>query len=424
MCLFTDIRFSRAASLLITSFMPLAFWGPAKARALDFNHNYVVSTKPADAERAKRNSHGYLFVNGKYVDSPYSVTFEDEKIVVNGLVIDPARFDLSMKETAEEFSRSDEFRNGGGRRAGFGRRQGFGWRNIALRGDASTREADSRMNPMRGPRGFRGEGRRPRPEMEFFLEVSQVTVGSVVVLFDGESPLQLYRSEGGADLIRALVRRADVDGRESGSIRTAAFARAQGEWERAAGDDAAIGHRLIAEFEPSIEFLSKAEIELARTDAAQTQGEQVSSMSVWLDRLGYPLTVLAMAIVVLGFGHLLQHRPHLEPAMSEGGSTDWSGVKKVVVRSLTIVALLSVIDLIWTSVSAHAGVMREMNPIGSGLIDDPAALALFKVLVTALSIGILYVLHRRPAAQVASWWCCLVLTLLTARWLVFQSMFL
>jgi hypothetical protein len=51
-------------------------------------------------------------------------------------------------------------------------------------------------------------------------------------------------------------------------------------------------------------------------------------------------------------------------------------------------------------------------------------LILFKAIAVSVTIGLLYALHRRPVAQVASWWSCLVLTLLTARWLTFHSMFM
>jgi hypothetical protein len=95
----------------------------------------------------------------------------------------------------------------------------------------------------------------------------------------------------------------------------------------------------------------------------------------------------------------------------------------VVGRSLVLIALLSCIDLVWTLAATGAGAMSELNPLGSRLIGDPAQLVLFKLGVTIAPIAILYVLHRRPVAQIASWWCCLLLTLLTARWVVFQSMF-
>lgn len=66
--------------------------------------------------------------------------------------------------------------------------------------------------------------------------------------------------------------------------------------------------------------------------------------------------------------------------------------------------------------------MREINPIGGRLIDRPEQLILFKAVMTTLAIGLLFRLRRYRRAQLAAWWSCLVLTLLTVRWLTFNSM--
>jgi hypothetical protein len=50
-------------------------------------------------------------------------------------------------------------------------------------------------------------------------------------------------------------------------------------------------------------------------------------------------------------------------------------------------------------------------------------LSIFKATATLLSCSLLLFLRRHPRAQLASWWLCLVCTLLTFRWLVLNSMF-
>jgi len=82
-----------------------------------------------------------------------------------------------------------------------------------------------------------------------------------------------------------------------------------------------------------------------------------------------------------------------------------------------------VIDLVWTVLAHQAGSMRELNPIGSQLFSNPVNLIIFKTAATSLAIALLFRLRQIPLARQASWWCCLVLTLLTARWLTFHSMF-
>jgi len=68
--------------------------------------------------------------------------------------------------------------------------------------------------------------------------------------------------------------------------------------------------------------------------------------------------------------------------------------------------------------------MRELNPLASRLISDPEALVAFKVVATLLGCGVLFALRRHSRAQLASWWMCLVCTMLTFRWLMFNSMFI
>ena len=79
----------------------------------------------------------------------------------------------------------------------------------------------------------------------------------------------------------------------------------------------------------------------------------------------------------------------------------------MVVRSLIIVALcLRTRSWLDFDCERMRGRCVELNPLGSRFIEDPLLLVAFKFAVTGASIGILYVLHQRPIAQVASWWCC------------------
>ena len=230
----------------------------------------------------------------------------------------------------------------------------------------------------------------------------------IAVLFDGEPPLCLFQMTGGYELLRAL--HLPVAANEPIPSRVSD--------QR----DRATWNRLLDEFRVSNDFTQRASDDFARFDAASAQGERVVDGSLWVQKASYPLSVFAMVLVVVGFGHLLNNRPKVDAADME--TKYWSSQRRVVAQSLLIIGLLSAIDLIWTIGTANAGLMRELNPVGSALIHEPVRLFLFKGSVTAMSIAILYWLHRRPFAQMASWWSCLLLTLLTARWVVFQSMFL
>ncbi|MEM0924846.1 MAG: DUF5658 family protein, partial [Planctomycetota bacterium] len=81
------------------------------------------------------------------------------------------------------------------------------------------------------------------------------------------------------------------------------------------------------------------------------------------------------------------------------------------------------IDLIWTYAASNAGSMRELNPLASGLVKDPVLLSAFKFIATGSAMALFYVLRHQKFAQLGCWWCCLLLMLLTSRWVVFQSLF-
>ena len=91
-------------------------------------------------------------------------------------------------------------------------------------------------------------------------------------------------------------------------------------------------------------------------------------------------------------------------------------------EGFVFVVALSLLDLVWTLLVSQAGTMRELNPVGGRLIDDPVKLVAFKVAMTGLAAGLIFKLRYYRRAQLASWWACLILTLLIVRWLTFNSM--
>jgi hypothetical protein len=177
----------------------------------------------------------------------------------------------------------------------------------------------------------------------------------------------------------------------------------------------------LPSFQRSPAFLADATARLEILDSAQAASDASNAATIRLAAFGYPLTILMMILVVLGFGHLLSHRPSADEWNDDSPTNQLSEPFN---RSLLLIVGLSAVDLVWTLLVSQAGAMRELNPIGSQMIADPWQLVAFKVLVTLSAVGLLYFCRRVPLARQASWWSCLVLTLVAARWLVFNSMFI
>jgi hypothetical protein len=319
---------------------------------------------------------GYIFINGRYVTPPYEIRLTRKAISINGEEFGADAFDLSKYESPRRDSP---------------RAMRMGAPIMKGRTRAESRPIQSTRSRL----------------VRFSRELDGATFGMLVVLYEHRAPLFLYPIRGGADLLKTLTGSGSKD-----SARR---------WLSSESDRATWDH-LVSEFQSTDGFTERATKDINRCEEAARAGDRIAQANLWGDRISYPLTVFAMAIVVLGFGHLLSNRPQLDE--SEAESADCSKRRRVVAKSLVIVALLSAVDLIWTMAAASSGSMRELNPLGSELIRNPSQLVLVKVTFTGVSIGILYWLHRLPFAQTASWWCCLLMTLLTARWVVFQSMFL
>lgn len=396
---------------------------------------------------------GYLIVEGRYIQPPYVIEHTQDTITINGQEFDRDYFQTADEKAAEKEAEQNTAQNHRSRQfsdrefdvtpvafdGGSGRREyrrgehanrNQSDRQVA-RGEsieaADGQDADGDRRRGRGGwgsghpyegRGFGGPwgGGRFGGARSFYhngggqslysvaSDLRQASMGGIVAIYPEHEPLVLYPSGAGYQLLQLLTDRANISADPPESLTT---------------NEASIWSRLVADFRPSGDFTERAELDLRRVDEAGADGERTSASVFLSDRLAYPLSLLGMVGVVLGFGHLLSNRPTVDTE-----THDEKKSHKIIVQSLVIIALFSIVDLVWTLTASNAGAMKELNPLGSQFISDARLLTLFKLSVTGMSIGILYTLRRKPIAHLASWWCCLLMTLLTARWVVFQSMFL
>lgn len=325
-------------------------------------------------------SKGFLFIDGRYIPPPYVIEQADDSIRVNGELLSEEEFDLSDNRS---------------------------------RFESRGRQRYVRMMQMRrgGPRFGPMRDWNDSPSYSLSFVENELNLGEVVVLFRQQRPLILGSTREGLELLRTLC---------AASIESVDTATAPDSLQDEASRQS--WRQLVSEFAPTPEFLQRAGATIEVREAVFAKNDAGVEANLWGDRISFPLTIFAIVIVVLAFGHLLSNAPLKGDQLTDPEAI--AHARLTLVQSLVFVGLLSVVDLVWTLMAYQAGSMRELNPLGSGLIEDASQLVIFKTSVTAAAIGLLYWLHQAPLAQRASWWCCLILTLLTARWLTFQSMFL
>ena len=315
-------------------------------------------------------SEGFVFVNGDFLSRPYTFRSSGKLTFVNGVKISE---ELISVTSAPVFDDGDDY------------------------------ESENRG------RGSRRWIQRAQQTYAEFLSKSFSVSRMVIVAFDGRTPALLLKAAGGNDLLSVLV---------SESRRSAILP----ELLKVAGSPEAafVWSDWITRFQPSVEFLTAAKPIVDAIDAVIAEMHARRAAIRRLESYAYPLTIVGMMMSVFAIGHLMSNPPNGGKIPDEVEESP--EVEKIVIRSLMLVVALSLLDLIWTLLASQAGTMRELNPVGSRLINDPTMLILFKVVMTGLAAGLIFKLRYYRRAQLASWWACLILTLLTVRWLTFNSM--
>lgn len=175
-------------------------------------------------------------------------------------------------------------------------------------------------------------------------------------------------------------------------------------------------------YEPPQDLVSRAQKIVAETEALERANRAHLEWQRRLESALYGLTVVAMVVSVFALGHLLSMRPPVGARWNElDTARDGTGP---MVKSLGLIVLMSAFDLGWTLRAAGHDSFRELNPIGSDMLSTPVGMSMFKVSAILMSCLLLLALRRYRGAQTATWWMCLVCTLVTFRWLMFESMFL
>lgn len=328
-------------------------------RGFDSPRGFDQPPRPFDGPQEATAKAGFLFIDGEYLQPPYEIRHEDDSVTVNGQK-------LTCVPPPPEFS-------------GFGR--GFG-----------------------GP---------PRPEQSLRSLVGRLQrelSGNGVVLSFADQPFVQFDNSTSSDLLRSFT---TSDGQRD--VRQAEVSQRLPE-----NFDKKVWFDWIENFDPPADLVRRGALLLATYDEKQREAEAQIRARRWLEALIYPLEVSGMVLSVVALGHLLGGRPHagqptrgIDPSPALIHALNWS---------LFFAAAFSLLDLAWTIVTVRTDDTRELNPIGSQLIHDPFRLVAFKVGVTFACLALIWVLRRHKRAQIAAWWICLVLTLVTCRWLMVNAL--
>lgn len=184
-------------------------------------------------------------------------------------------------------------------------------------------------------------------------------------------------------------------------------------------------HAVVDSFEPSTELYERiAEIALRQQTVNAELAAYISRTTTaslfsyaWIR---YIAIVISMLLGAIALASLLSNRPRRHRR--------WRTIDNrrapMVVRNVILLALLGLFDLICTAIAHNAGGFVELNPLCGSMLNNLVCLSIFKITLFLTACITLVSLRRYHGAQLASWWLCLICTIVAFRWLTYNSLFL
>lgn len=359
-----------------------------------------------DVVRGETIDSGYVILNGRYLPPPYTPEKRGNELWINDQLASSDWFARPVGPHGRgEFPRGGQ----GGEGRGFSRGGPGGERGFPRGGP----EGEGRGFPRGGPRG----PREPDSPERFGLSHVTRSLENNALLIAGEDLHGcILKASDAAATINFLV--SEKSPQEKLDL---ILADTSGHMDKAGWQ------RVIATFVPADELMERMGPELERVRQVQEDNDAkfkaALASAFWRSQpVKYVITLLAMGLVVAACGTLLNYRPESRGRWSEIDAAG-DGIP-IVVRSVVLLVLLGIFDLACTLVAQQAGGFTEMNPLASRIVANPLLLTVFKLTTLLMACSILYALRRYRGAQVASWWMCLLCTVLTFRWLTYNSMFM
>ena len=271
-----------------------------------------------------------------------------------------------------------------------------------------------------GPRGGRRAGRGSKsddPGLRLLTRVERQLENDALLIVCGDEVANLVPSRFTVEVFNVLLSESSLEDKVAALI------------------DCNMGDRLsstqwtqiIKNFEPAGEFGERVRPSVDSYHEQREEFEAQSDRYDWYEVLSsrpvsYGLTITSMMLAVIATGNLLTSRPQGRGRWSE--TSEAVEDRQDVVRNVVLLALLGGFDLVLTLFAQQAGTLLELNPLGSEMITSPILLAAFKLTSLAGVCLILVALRGYRGAQIASWWLCLVCTIVIFRWVTFNSLFM
>ncbi|MFW6171565.1 MAG: DUF5658 family protein, partial [Planctomycetota bacterium] len=363
-----------------------------------------VASSSSSPGRSQTVSTGFVWVDGVYVSPPYVVQQRGNEVSLNGHSLHPRGGGMPVAKP----SRWEPGKHGGDRV------------NNAERQPGETSSfARSRRTFARSPevRGRRWRGARSAGINDI---VRVLTNGGATVLFDGEFTASFSRNSAAYILDELLSDTSEA----TAATRANSLFGVRGNWGRVSPVQ---WLRIVGAFDPPKELRERAEALIESEDARSEFVEKQLQTSRWYqvlrsESVRYTITVTGMLLAVVALGNLLLYRPSGRGQWSDvtDGMADGLDMRRIVI----LLGLLGSFDLLLTLAAQQAGGFMELNPMGSELITTPLGLAAFKLISLIVSCSILLRLRHYRGAQIASWWLCMICTVLTFRWVTFNSLFM
>lgn len=341
-------------------------------------------------------STGLFFHNGKYIPRPYVVNTDGNRVVINGRVID-----ISAEIRGDDEDRPSRG-NPGRRRGPRNGRAGPGgpliWQRGANEFDVGRKREISPGRSSLTERDAEKEARRI---------AASLSRGEHVMAFDS-APITMLGSSADRFFVADAFLSTQLTDTQRREFVGLGPAGARDNWNVWV-DQLSLTPELRQQLEKDREAFLTIERREQATIAARSR----------LDSAAYPLTIAAMVLGVIAFGHMLQWVAQGFVIKGEESILLGAGFSS---KALLLMLAMSVLDLTWTILALQAGAMSEVNPLAGQFAGSPIQLTLFKIVATGGALGILYAWRLQPKIQKATWWMCLVCILLTFRWVMFDSM--